>query len=237
MEVKTHTWILDDADSADRELNDRKGLKLNPLWKGACGDFNPREGEEIEGHLGHGTENEAILKPPHELKTRLSFLCSQRGAWSAKNGENGYVGRWEYKPRAVETEEGVRLMNLRRHEKGKNMKRGWMENTKEIWKTFGLVEILEMWVRWFRCKCSNHQSVTVLPKLEELTMNYLLAPRTHCFYLFHEVASDNVGVFVYKINAPKSFHVYSSMATAFAIIMADFVGIDFSNFIPFNNLK
>jgi len=68
-------------------------------------------------------------------------------------------------------------------------------------------------------------------------MNYLLAPRTHCFYLFHEVASDNVGVFVYKINAPKSFHVYSSMATAFAIIMADFVGIDFSNFIPFNNLK
>jgi len=32
-----------------------------------------------------------------------------------------YVGRWEYKPRAVETEEGVRVMNLRRHEKGTNL--------------------------------------------------------------------------------------------------------------------
>lgn len=66
---------MEDADSADKE-----DLKLNPLWKGTCGDFNPREEEEAEGHLEHGTENEVILKPPHELKTRLSFFSSQRSA-------------------------------------------------------------------------------------------------------------------------------------------------------------
>lgn len=53
---------------------------------------------------------------PHG-KTRLSLFSSQRGAWSKKNGENSDVGWWEYKPRGVEIKEGVRVRNLRWHEK------------------------------------------------------------------------------------------------------------------------
>lgn len=59
-------------------------------------------------------------------------------------------------------------------------------------------------------------------------MNYVVSPRSHCFYMFDAVGWNNVGVFVYKINACHNFHVHGSMATALAIIMADFVGFDFT---------
>lgn len=61
--TKSHTWIPNEADSADKDPNDWEFFKLNPLWNKILLDFKPKR-EEGTGHLGHGTENDAIFLEP-----------------------------------------------------------------------------------------------------------------------------------------------------------------------------
>ena len=110
-----------------------------------------------------------------------------------------------------------------------------------------------MWLRWLRCKwCINHQCDTVLTNLQQTTT------KNACFYglwsLILHLSGDMFDFYFYFeasrakcaqrwcLRLPRSTIKRASkctdrsMATAFAIIVADLVGLDFTNMIIVSSL-